>query len=60
MFNNYFQEQFYILKNKKILLIIENYFLFSILKNKTYDIFRLHFLIILCYFQLFSESRFKK
>ena len=42
MFNNYFQEQFYILK------------------NKTYDIFRLHFLIILCYFQLFSESRFKK
>ena len=50
MFNNYFQEQFYILKNKKILLIIKNYFLFSILKNKTYDIFRLYFLIVLCYF----------
>ena len=47
-------------KNKKICLTIRNYFLFYILKNKKYDVFREYILIGCYYFYLFFDDYFKK
>ena len=40
-------------KNRKTGLTIKNHFLFFILKNKKYDIFKEHILVVLYYFYLF-------